>query len=73
MSTSLGKAGSPVRRVRRQTSKRRLRTRHNVFDPMQVVANQAEDVIWRQLEEREEGRIAQESDHLFDTSFAWAA
>ena len=29
--------------------------------------------FWAQLEEREEGRLAQEADHLFDTSASWAA
>jgi hypothetical protein len=33
----------------------------------------AELAFWKRLEEREEGRIAQEADHLFDTSFEWAA
>lgn len=29
--------------------------------------------FWAQLEEREEGRLALEADHLFDTSYPWAA
>lgn len=29
--------------------------------------------FWAQLEEREEGRLALEADHLFDTSYLWAA
>ena len=29
--------------------------------------------FWVQLEEREEGRLALEADHLFDTSYPWAA
>jgi len=32
-----------------------------------------ERVYWVQIEEREFGRLAQEADHLFDTSYAWAA
>lgn len=32
-----------------------------------------EEAFWAHLEECEEGRIAQEADHLFDTSFEWAA
>jgi hypothetical protein len=31
-----------------------------------------EVAFWARLEEREEGRIALEADHLFDTSYAWA-
>jgi hypothetical protein len=33
----------------------------------------AERAFWAHLEDREEGRLAQEADHLFDTSYAWAA
>lgn len=33
----------------------------------------AEIAFWERLEEYEEGRIAHEADHLFDTSFDWAA
>jgi len=29
-------------------------------------------VYWAQIEEREFGRLAQEADHLFDTSQPWA-
>jgi hypothetical protein len=29
--------------------------------------------FWAQLEEREFGRLALEADHLFDTSYPWAA
>ena len=47
--------------------------RHRLFSSGQPVASREEEVFWRQLEEREEGRVAQEADHLFDTSFAWAA
>lgn len=32
-----------------------------------------EEAFWARLEEREEGRVAQEADHLFDTSYSWAA
>jgi hypothetical protein len=32
-----------------------------------------EAAFWAYLEGREEGRLAQEADHLFDTSYAWAA
>jgi hypothetical protein len=73
MSTSPGKAAGQARRVRRQTGKQRRRTRHLLFGTPKVLTRREEDVFWRQLEEREDGRIAQEADHLFDTSFAWAA
>lgn len=33
----------------------------------------AEAAFWAYLEDLEEGRIALEADHLFDTSYAWAA
>lgn len=29
--------------------------------------------FWARLEDSEEGRVALEADHLFDTSYAWAA
>jgi len=32
-----------------------------------------ERVYWAQIEEREFGRLVQETDHLFDTSYAWTA
>lgn len=44
-----------------------------MFSTMQVASRRTEDAFWRQLEEREEGRLTQEADHFFDTSFAWAA
>jgi hypothetical protein len=28
--------------------------------------------FWAALEEREEGRLVLEADHLFDTSYSWA-
>lgn len=31
-----------------------------------------EDTFWARLEDREEGRLVIEADHLFDTSYAWA-
>jgi hypothetical protein len=31
-----------------------------------------EAALWTRLEEREEGRLAIEADHLFDTSYTWA-
>ena len=73
MSTSLSRATSQPRRMVRQSGRRRRRMRHRLFSSGQPVASREEEVFWRQLEEREEGRVAQEADHLFDTSFAWAA
>lgn len=46
--------------------------------PLQVVAalpasgDAEEAAFWARLEEREEGRAALETDHLFDTSYSWA-
>ena len=31
-----------------------------------------EAAFWARLEDREEGRLAIEADHLFDTGYAWA-
>ena len=31
-----------------------------------------EAAFWAHLEDREEGRVALEADHLFDTSYPWA-
>jgi len=33
----------------------------------------AERTYWAAAEEREFGRLAQEADHRFDTSYLWAA
>jgi hypothetical protein len=45
----------------------------------QTLPNQArqagamtEAAFWAQLEDREEGRVAIEADHFFDTGYAWA-
>jgi hypothetical protein len=35
--------------------------------------SRVEAVFWARFEEREEGRVAQEADYLFDTSYDWAA
>ncbi len=32
-----------------------------------------EATFWARFEEREHGRLTQEADHLFDTSYLWAA
>jgi len=33
----------------------------------------AEASLWARLEQHDEGRLAQEADHLFDTSYPWPA
>lgn len=72
MVTVPGKAANQLRRVRRQAGRRRRRTRRNRFTTMQTTVSYAEEAFWRRLEEREEGRLALEADHLFDTGFTWA-
>ena len=39
--------------------------------PTVVRPRPAEAAHWQYLEEREFGRLAQEADHLFDTSLTW--
>ena len=62
-----------ARRARQRAARRRERARKLLFSKTHVAARHEEVAFWTQLEEREEGRLAQEADHLFDTSFAWAA
>ena len=38
-----------------------------------VRCSAAERTYWEVAEEREFGRLVQETDHLFDTSYPWAA
>ena len=46
--------------------------RHRRRCPMVAVRPRpAEAAHWQYLEEREFGRLAQEADHLFDTSLTW--
>jgi hypothetical protein len=73
MVTAREKSTSQVRHVRRQKGRRRRKMHRNLFSIAHGMASHTEETFWRQLEEREEGRLAQEADHLFDTSFAWAA
>jgi hypothetical protein len=35
--------------------------------------DETESAFWAHLEAREEGRFTTEADHLFDTSYTWAA
>lgn len=73
MGTSPACVNSQSKRMCRQAGPRRRRVQQRPLTAAQVAASHGEDVFWRQLEEREEGRIAQEADHLFDTSFVWGA
>lgn len=66
---------SPKRR--RQTERRggprgAVPRRRSVPKANRRISTTAEDSIWARLEDREEGRLAIEADHLFDTSYAWA-
>lgn len=58
----------PLLALRRRARKTRLVRRvRQALAPID-----AETTFWAWLEEREDGRIAQEVDHLFDTSYPWA-
>ncbi len=72
MSTFLDSPTRYVRSARRQTHWRRHNMRRPLFRTAQVVARRTEAGFWRQIEEREFGRLALEADHLFDTSYSWA-
>lgn len=52
----------------RTVIRRRLRTVAALPAPSDV----EEAAFWAHLEDREEGRVALEVDHLFDTSYAWS-
>lgn len=54
---------------------RRSRTAQESRAERPVTRGRPEDEasFWAQLEEREFGRMALEADHLFDTSYPWAA
>jgi hypothetical protein len=69
MRTFPGSFTRHVRSARRQTHWRRRTMRRHLFRTAQVVARRAEATFWRQIEEREFGRLALEADHLFDTSY----
>lgn len=57
------------------TSRRRsMPTQCLPTTPHNTTLSDAEEAsFWARFEEREDGRLAQEADHLFDTSFPWAA
>lgn len=58
---------APTGPPHRNVSRRRLGT--GAALPARSDAEEA--TFWARLEEREEGRVALEADHLFDTSYAW--
>ena len=53
----------PATTPRRSRATRRIPVRCSV----------AERIYWAAAEERAFGRLAQETDHVFDTSYPWAA
>lgn len=62
------------RRSRRSITRRYARRRPRAPQALCNPPDLGDDTtFWTRLEEREEGRLAQESDHLFDTSYDWAA
>jgi hypothetical protein len=73
MSASPASTSNQPRRAQQRAARRRARARNHLFSKTHVAARHEEVAFWTQLEEREEGRLAQEADHLFDTSFAWTA
>jgi len=56
--------------ARRRPTRRPRRPRPSTHMPGRDSAE--ERVYWAQIEEREFGRLAQETDHLFDSSAPWA-
>ena len=73
MSMSPGSEQSPsLRRPRRFSRRRMLITPCSPRFSRARSEDTDEAAFWKQLEEREEGRHAQEADHLFDTSAPWA-
>jgi hypothetical protein len=62
------------RRSRRGINRRSARRRPRAPQALCKLPGPGDDnALWSRLEECEEGRLAQEADHLFDTSYAWAA
>lgn len=62
----------PLRRPRRFSRRRMIITPCSHRLPRARSEDTKEAAFWKQFEEREEGRHAQEADHLFDTSAPWA-
>ena len=49
-------------------------TRRPSAAPQIATPSDAEEAtFWAHFEEHEDGRLTQEADHLFDTSYPWAA
>jgi hypothetical protein len=67
-----GDAPQPDNRSRR-ARRSRSSQKGQADRPVTKGAPHDEAGFWAQLEEREYGRLAQEADHLFDTSYLWAA
>lgn len=69
-------ASGADRAHRRRRTQRRPQTRLGTNDTAGASAETAgantETVFWARIEEREEGRLSIEADHLFDTSYTWA-
>lgn len=66
---------SPKRRrqrARHGSPRRADPRRHSVPKAKGRASTTAEETFWARLEDREEGRLAIEADHFFDTSYAWA-
>jgi len=75
MSTAHGRnAPQPQRRAHRFCRNRTLIGRCSTSTRRSRKHNATDDLaFWAQLEAREEGRLALEADHLFDTSYCWTA
>lgn len=73
MSTPTCEESDPPNDGRRRVARRLARVRRYLSGKAQISVHQAEEEVWRRLEEREYGRLALEADHLFDTSYPWAA
>jgi hypothetical protein len=58
-----------------QTPRHRARTTRRPSAAPQIAkpSDAEEGSFWARLEEREHGRLTQEADHLFDTSYPWTA
>ncbi|NTU83236.1 MAG: hypothetical protein HGA45_28335 [Chloroflexales bacterium] len=63
-----GSEAPPPLRHRARTTRR-----PSVAPQIATPSDTEEASFWARLEEREHGRLTQEADHLFDTSYAWAA
>ena len=75
MTISTGCDPQPPQDAAHLPRRRRARTTQSLSrTPRLHVPSAAEEVaFWARYEEREAGRFTQEADHLFDTSYLWAA